>query len=144
MESTSKIMDICNEQIEGDYWYADYLGTKIIVKKSNGYVNATKLCSDAGKRFGAWLADKHNKEVLKFYQDKITRGELDANGVTIPTFTMRKGTNKLIKGTYIHPRIIWWVGSWSSPTFALDANRIINDHIVSEAAKQREQQQPKM
>ena len=40
-----------DEQINGDYWHAEYLGLRMVAMKSNGYINATKLCSDGKKLF---------------------------------------------------------------------------------------------
>ena len=65
--------DICYEQIDGDYWYATYLGTKIIIMKSNGYINATKLCTDGGKQFKNWLRCLPSQEVLAYYNAKLNQ-----------------------------------------------------------------------
>src|SRR5436190_13926147 len=65
--------DICYEQINGDYWYATYLGTKIVILMSNGYINATKLCTDGGKQFKHWLPCKHSQEVLAYYKVKLNQ-----------------------------------------------------------------------
>ena len=63
--------DICEEQIDGDFWHADYLGLRTVAMKSNGYINATKLCSDGGKRFENWLRNKDSKEKIDFYNSKL-------------------------------------------------------------------------
>src|SRR5438477_8820944 len=66
------ISDICYEQIKDDFWYASYLGLKVVMMKSNGYINANKLCSDGGKALKHWLDNKHSKEMLEFYQDTLS------------------------------------------------------------------------
>jgi len=48
--------DICYEQIRDNYWYGQYSKFKVVINKSNGYINATKLCIDGGKQFKKWLA----------------------------------------------------------------------------------------
>src|SRR3977135_1273144 len=69
------IGDICYEQIKGDYWYASYLGVKVVMNKSNGYINATKLCADGGKHLFNWLQNKHSKGMLNFYQMKLNQSQ---------------------------------------------------------------------
>jgi hypothetical protein len=41
--------EISYELIKNDFYYADYLGFKIVMLKSVGYINASKLCKKAGK-----------------------------------------------------------------------------------------------
>ena len=65
------ISDITYEQITGDYWYANYLGFKVIMMKSSGFVNATKLCLSGGKRFDNWTRLQGSKELTKFLDVKI-------------------------------------------------------------------------
>src|SRR5436190_12170582 len=125
------ISDICYEQIDEDYWYASYLGVKVIMMKSNGYVNETKLCTDGGKQFKHWLACKHSQEVLAYYNVKLNQptfptdvtqnltlldpsdgilsdGSPNAN-LILPMMTISGGIVSNVRGTYIHPRIIHYV-----------------------------------
>src|SRR3977135_1445646 len=69
------IGDICYEQIKSNYWYANYHGFKVVMDKSNGYINATKLCADGGKSFYNWLALKRSKETMNFYMKKLNQTE---------------------------------------------------------------------
>src|SRR3977135_2889361 len=62
------IGDICYEQIKGNYWYANYHGFKVVMDKTNGYINATKLCADGGKSLYNWLENKRSQKTLNFYQ----------------------------------------------------------------------------
>ena len=75
MESVRNISEICYEQIKDDYWYADYLGFKVVMMKSNCYINATKLCNDGAKRFEHWIDNKHSKGMLNFYQKKLNQSQ---------------------------------------------------------------------
>ena len=70
------IGDICYEQIKGDYWYASYLGVKVVMDKSTGYINATRLCADGGKIYKNWLRNKHNQGMLEYYLMKLNQSQL--------------------------------------------------------------------
>src|SRR6266853_2275950 len=65
------ISDITYEQISGDYWYANYLGFKVVMMKSNGFVNATKLCLSGGKRYDKWARLQNSEELVKFFEEKL-------------------------------------------------------------------------
>src|SRR3977135_3224611 len=87
------IGDICYEQINGNYWYASYLGVKVVMDKSNGYINASKLCIDGGKRFDNWIRNKHNQGMLEFYLKKLNQPQSDEvifpNNLTLGAATPR-------------------------------------------------------
>ncbi len=42
------ITDIAYQQIKDNYYWAQYGDFKVIMNKSTGYINATKLCSLGG------------------------------------------------------------------------------------------------
>jgi len=69
----SEVSDIAYSQIRDDFWNANYLGLQVIMMKSNGYINATKLCVDGGKRFDHWLDSKHSKEMVYYYEKILSQ-----------------------------------------------------------------------
>ena len=69
----SSLSEIAYEQIHGNYWYASYLDLKVVMMKSNGYINASKLCTDGGKRFDHWLENKHSQQMLNYYQTRLNQ-----------------------------------------------------------------------
>jgi hypothetical protein len=56
--------ELAFEQIKGDYWYAAYGEFKVIIDKSNGFVNATKLCADGGKHFYDWTRNQTGRQLI--------------------------------------------------------------------------------
>ena len=46
------------EDINDRFGYANYLGLKVLIDKTNGYINGTKLCNDNNKRMCHWLSNK--------------------------------------------------------------------------------------
>jgi hypothetical protein len=147
MESTSKISDICYEQIKGDYWYASYLGTKVVMMKSSGYINITKLCTDGGKRFKHWLENKHSKEMLEFYQNIINQSSSsdgipsDENqaipsNVRIKIVGGKSNEDVSIRGTYLHPKLMPHVASWVNLQFGYRVSCIVEDYVIAEIARE--------
>src|SRR5277367_2454343 len=67
----NSISDICYEQIQDNYWYGSYGEFKMVMMKDCGYVNATKLCKDGGKRFDNWLANSASKRLLKALDEQL-------------------------------------------------------------------------
>ena len=62
------ISDICYEQICGDYWYGQYGEFKVVINKSNGYINVNKMCKDGGKQFSDWTRLQGTKELFAAYE----------------------------------------------------------------------------
>ena len=56
-----------------NFWFANYLGLKVIMMKDNGYINVTKFCRDGGKHFRHWKELKGSKEMLTFYESKLNQ-----------------------------------------------------------------------
>ena len=59
----------------------------MVMMKDCGYVNATQLCKDGGKRFDNWLRLEHAKDLLTTLQYDleavdITRGSMPAADFT--------------------------------------------------------------
>ena len=118
--------------------------------KSNGYINASKLCSAGGRRFHDWFRLKSSHELLQHFQSEMALQFTPANlenldlalldsemgipvsvckSITTPNIS---GEDRLISGTYIHPDLIPSVAGWISPVFQLNANRIVNSYLVED------------
>ena len=82
-EDAQVISDICYNQICGDYWHANYLGLQVIMMKSNGYINASKLCMDGGKLLKHWLENKNSKEMMRYCENAMNQS--DSSNSTFPT-----------------------------------------------------------
>jgi len=93
--------------------------------KSNGYINATKICKDGGKILGNWNENLFSKQLIK--ELSLTIGLPIVN----LTILIKQGGNQQITGTYVHPKLIPHIASWISPKFALMVSDIINEYIIS-------------
>ena len=142
------LSQICFRLIRDNFWHGQYGNFSVVVDKSNGFVNATKLCSDGGKRFHHWGESKMAKELIKTLQQWNCDLALDDEHTREPwsvasyhpvsdvlkyvSTTNVTDDDKAISGTYVHPLLIPHIACWVSPEFALKASSIINFFLVEE------------
>ena len=115
----NNIMQISFKNINDKYCWGQYGDFKVIIMKENGYINATKLCSEAltrngkKKEFKYWskLSDTNEKlnkisEYINITTDKLT-------------IIIKGGQKPVITGTYVHPILITHIAYWISPSFSV-------------------------
>jgi hypothetical protein len=127
-QSNMSLTDIIFEFIDTKKEYArgKYGEFEVIIMKKNGYVNATKLCKEKGKRFDHWLENKSSKELVS----EVKKSSPGIPGDAIIKIT---GGNILeVRGTYVHPDLVPHIASWISPVFALKVSKIVNEYIIQE------------
>uniref|UniRef100_A0A6G6ADL3 KilA-n domain-containing protein n=1 Tax=Borely moumouvirus TaxID=2712067 RepID=A0A6G6ADL3_9VIRU len=78
-----------------NYAFGQYDDFVVIIDKRNGFINATKLCIQAGKNFDTWFDDKSNKDLVK----NINIGDEEV------IIQNKKGPYEIC-GYYIHPNIV--------------------------------------
>ena len=129
------IRNIIFKDINADYAYGQYGDFEVIMMRSNGYVNATKLCKDATTRTGA------KKEFFHWTHNESRKGLMDALAASLAItrdailITPNNLPNKL-RGTYAHPDIICHIASWASHDFAIRVSRIVNQYFVRKIIEQ--------
>jgi KilA-N domain len=99
MMGDNNLMNIIFEDINEQYSYGKYGEFDVIIMRSNGYINATKLYNEGGKMFKNWLPNKTFIELVKAISKSIdvpTTQLIIKNGI---------GLNK-IRGSYVHPTLI--------------------------------------
>src|SRR5277367_3871765 len=65
--SSSHLSAICFEHIKDDFWYGAYGEFRVVMMKTNGWVNASKMCKDGGKLFKNWTRLEGAKELIAEY-----------------------------------------------------------------------------
>ena len=142
----SILSELTFEQIKDNYWYAAYGPFRVVMDRSNGYINATKLCSAGGKNYCDWSRLKGNDQLITLLQYQL---QLQNSNVTLPdgdqqicglpsstSISVKTGNNtptdQVISGTYCHPDLIPHIAFWISPEFALSISIVINEYIVQE------------
>ena len=111
------------EKINDVYSKAKYAGFDVIMNMETGYINATKLCADGGKRFDNWIRNSGNKEMIDFFKQNLLEFEEVLINVT---------NYGVLRGTYVHPDLIPHIASWVSPAFAYKVSKIVNNFLIKE------------
>lgn len=125
------IHEIIYESINEKFSYGKYGDFKVIICRENYYINATKLCSEHGKRFDNWLQNDQSKELIqKVNEDLKNEGKSYESTMLI---TGGKGeTSQLVRGTYVHQLIIPDVAKWISIDFRIKVYKILNSYLFNE------------
>src|SRR5277367_4265484 len=158
--SSSHLSAICFEHIKDDYWYGAYGEFRVVMMKTNGWVNASKMCKDGGKLFKNWLANEASQRLIRALEEQLGHQASDSTlaesslsvsytSAGIPAEASNSGSlsvsvcktvlfdrateiGSLISGTYVHALLIPHVACWISEVFALKGGEIINQYLVSE------------
>jgi hypothetical protein len=123
--SSYNIQRIIFEDINAEYGRGKYGDFEVIIMKSNGYINATKLCSNGGKKYKNWSRLQGSQELIKYFQENY-------KGPDMVFRSIAGGQIIEIRGTYVHPDLIPHIASWISPAFAFKVSKIVNNFIVQE------------
>ena len=125
--SETDIHQIIYKDIDSKYAYAKLDKLDVIMMKKNGYINATKLCDNAGKRFRQWKANKSSKQLI----------EEVAKENNTPIQKIMEG-KYITRGTYVHPKLIIHIVSWCNPKYALIVSNIALDFHATMAAEKKD------
>ena len=66
------LSELVFEQIEGNFWYAAYGPFRVVMMKDNGYINATKMCTDGDKHFFRWKENKTSQALIQAMQEMLS------------------------------------------------------------------------
>jgi KilA-N domain/Protein of unknown function (DUF3627) len=122
--------EISYELIKNDFYYADYLGFKIVMLKSVGYINASKLCKKAGKKLKHCLELKDTQDLISSISQKIMWDSVSSfhpRSVCVEMHGIKGGENENIRGVYIHPLLIPYIANWISNGFGFVVSHIVDD-----------------
>src|SRR4051812_23866878 len=104
----NQLSEIAFKQIHGDYWLGSYASCEVVMMKSCGWVNATKLCNAAGKRLDNWTRSDHTKELISALQTSIKASSFNPlnseDGAAVCKYIQTPNiteVDKLITGSYI-------------------------------------------
>ena len=150
------LSDICFKQIKDDYWLGQYGDFQVIMMKSCGWINVSKLCKDGGKQLSDWTRLEHTKRLIEALENqnghqasvftpeepeekdlykgdrKTEKPVLRSNVMQVVKTFKITDVERLISGTYCHGDLIPHVACWISPVFALKVSRIINTSMIQE------------
>lgn len=109
----------CNNET---FTRGSYNGISVIRRDSDGFINATDMCKQFGKRFAkinenhAWL--QYLEAFKSKYYGLPEMGDL--------TYILRKGYINDLQGTYVDPRLINYIAIWASPQYAIIVGEIMD------------------
>ena len=103
-------------------------GEVVPQRPTDGYINATRLCQQAGKLFGHYHSNAQTKAFLE---------ELSADiGIPISGLvqSIRGGNDRLSQGTWVHPQVAINLGQWLSPSFAVQVSKWVFDWMQGKSS----------
>jgi len=112
---------LCHTHIKDSFWYGT-IGSdfNLVIDKSTGYFNATKLCRDTGKDINHWKRVKQTKELIAYIK---TRGGTD---IYEPKgLSNYQKDDKQITGTYLPQDLFLPLAMWISTDFYCKCVHII-------------------
>ncbi len=120
MQAVSNLDDAAYEPVNQDYGWVKYGEVKVLIRKKDGYVNATKLCKKGGKEFFHWNSNEASKQMVNelLLITKLCKNKLIEKVL---------GGNNLIRGTYVHPFLVPHIATWISPRFGIIVSKIIQE-----------------
>jgi hypothetical protein len=136
------LQELAFEVIDATYARGRYADLEIILMRSNGYVNATKLCALGAKQFKHWLENAHSKDLVATVERELPSAGNPADGLSTrrtlkaekvghkSTILIKGGARIEVRGTYVHPLLVPHVACWVSCEFAVKVSRLVNEHVV--------------
>jgi hypothetical protein len=134
----ASLNDVCFERIKDTFYYGMFGEFKLVVDKSTGCFNATKMCSDGGKKFYNWTLLEKSKRLIDYYKNRPQNsGVYEVKGCNKDALVAKT------TGQYVRKELILDIASWVSIEFYDKCNRVIIDFYVAdfkrkEAAKLKE------
>ena len=122
------ITKLAYEKINDKYSKAKYGEFDVIMDMTTGYINATKLCTNGGRKYKNWYENKNSKEIINFFNENIKGSD---RILSEPFYINMQGLYDS-RGTYVHPKLITHIASWVSPSFAWKVSEIVNNHLIRE------------
>jgi KilA-N domain len=152
----ASLNDVCFERIRDTFYYGMFGEFKLVVDKSTGCFNATKLCKDGGKEFRQWMRLEKSKRLIEYYESRCGDPHVGSDYQSRPSY-MRvgsdfyevKGDNKdalvaKTTGQYVRKELILDIASWVSVEFYDKCNQIIIDFYAAEYKKSLKQKDDKI
>ncbi|KAA6399226.1 MAG: hypothetical protein EZS28_005244 [Streblomastix strix] len=112
-----------------------YSGIEIIVRKSDGYVNATKMVVTLKKsersRIESLFKSKNWIDFFDYFKQEIAK-DSSAKILAVDYYEQINKYSVDYRGWYVHPKLINYIAFWASPKYAYTVTQImdkINERI---------------
>ena len=119
----TKSVDVQQFESNGEVFeIGSYHGISILIRKSDGFVNATKLCNQFEKDIRQIIRTSSWKEFYQVFCEEFgTR--VDLHGFI---YELAEGYTKKCAGQYFHPKLINYIIFRSSPKYAIYVSKIMD------------------
>jgi hypothetical protein len=135
----ASLNDVCFERIRDTFYYGMFGEFKLVIDKKTGCFNATKLCSDGGKKFYNWTLLEKSKRLIDYYKNRPQNsGVYEVKGCNKDELVAKT------TGQYVCKELLLDIASWISVEFYDKCSRIIVDFFVSEYKKSLKQKDDKI
>ena len=121
------------EHIKDTFYYGLFGDFRLVIDKSTGFFNATKLCDQGGKNLFHWKRLEKSKRMVEYYQ-RSRHPDLDGGFYEVHGDNKDK-TDRQFTGTYVPQELILEIASWVSIEFYDKCNKIIINYFVNEFKK---------
>ncbi|KAF9347881.1 hypothetical protein BGX26_000669 [Mortierella sp. AD094] len=113
------------DSVDEDYYWGSYGDFKVLIMKDNGYINASKLCTNGDKKLIHWMENQTSRDLIVELSTSI--------GIPIDQIIIKKmtGSNEF-RGTYVHLHLVPHIACWVSAVFALKVSTIVNEYLLKE------------
>ncbi|ARF02695.1 SWPV1-092 [Shearwaterpox virus] len=112
--------------IDNRFCYVRYGNLELIMLKENGFINATKLCNLANKKFRNWRQLKSAKDLIKTLSYKHNIRVIKEIGLMSDCLYRYE-----LVGTYVHRDLIPYIISWAFPSVAIMYCNVINNCLTN-------------
>ncbi|QRI42922.1 N1R/p28-like protein [Cheloniid poxvirus 1] len=118
-------MDFRHKRCISDFFsIVRYGNVEVTILNSNNYVNVSQLCSYSNKDFTKWMSSN-------IFTELINNLELDKAKTDNRAIILIDKYGCDINGYYAHPSLVPIIASWASPTFAINASKIVNYYMMN-------------
>ena len=122
------------EHIKDTFYYGLFGDFRLVIDKSTGFFNATKLCDQGSKNLFNWKRLEKSKRMIEYYQ-RSCPSDLKGSFLYEVKLQNNDNLNKQITGTYVPQELILEIASWVSIEFYDKCNKIILNYFVNEFKK---------
>ena len=123
----TKSVDVQKFESNGEVFeIGSYHGISILIRKSDGYINATKLCKQFNKPFRQICVTQLWQEFYEAYLDEFQENSGTVGKTTVLIYELKKGYSQDFYGQYIHPKLLNGLISMISPKYLIHVSKIMD------------------
>jgi KilA-N domain len=119
--NSGTLVDLIQESYNPEYGWGQYGNYQLFIRRSDGYVNATKLCEDNNKDIYNWMILDVTKVLVREMIKLLERSP--------SKFQNHK--SKIIQGIYVHPFMVPHIINWIQPSFMITMAELTNKSILT-------------